>query len=133
MAIGGSDFHLDSAVLRIHAADAELSHSFVDVAQDLKRPNVRRVAGLEIDRLPNPTGGGVPSPLLAHRLLGVVHRIFDAQYQKSMAAPTPRALLRARLSGRASLSRFQRFGQIKLKRRVPPFVVAQMHAIAPAI
>src|SRR5439155_10000765 len=66
-----------------------------------------------------PADGGVPAPLLADGLLVVVHRIFHAQHDQAGAM--------------AVAGRIERVGKIELKRRVTPFVVAEMASVAPAI
>ena len=76
------------------------------------------MARLQINGLPNAAGGGVPAPLFSHRLLGVVHRVFDAQDDEREAF--------ARLF-------LQGVRQIKLKRSVAAFVMAEVLAVAPAI
>ena len=75
-------------------------------------------ARLEVNCLPDAAGGRVPAPLLAHRLLRVVHRVFHAQDQQPSFT---------------SAAGVQRFGQVELEGGVAPFVVAQVNPVAPGV
>ena len=86
---------------------------------DAKTINVRNVPGLDENGLPNTAGGGVPAPLFSHRLLGVIHRVLNAQDQ---------------LTGTCAIGlRFERISKIKLERSVTALVVTEMFTIAPAV
>src|SRR5579883_1081021 len=73
-------------------------------------------ARLQVNGLPDAARGCVPAPLLADRLLGVVHRVLDPQDNE----------------GGFGFG-FERIGNIKLERRVPAFMRADMPAVAPAV
>ena len=67
--------------------------------------------------MPDTAGRGVPAPLFADRLLGVIHWIFNPKNE----------------AGFAGAIRFHRVREIELKRRVAVLVVAEMFAVTPAI
>src|SRR5437879_1221264 len=81
--------------------------------------NMGGTAWLDKNGLPDSARGRVPAPLLAHRLLVVIHRIFDSEHQPT--APTPIAQFR------------QSLRQIEFKRRVAALMMAEMAAVAPAV
>ena len=68
-----------------------------------------RMARLHIDSLPDAAGCGVPMPLFANWLLGIIHRIFDAQ--DNQGAPGFFRII-------------QSLSQIEFKGRVAAFVMA---------
>src|SRR5205085_3620414 len=104
-------------IVRSHASELEASGSRLNIGADTKGADVRFVPRFKIDRLPDAAGGGVPIPLLAYRLLGVVHRLLDPQDDQRLA-PT-------RHIG-------QSFREIEFERRITAFMFPQVNAIAPA-
>ena len=91
----------------------------IDVRPNAKTADVRGVPRLDENRLPDAARCRVPVPLLADRLLFVVHWVFNAKDQNRAA--------------RSVRQRFQGVRQVELERVVAAFVMPQVDAVAPAI
>ena len=94
------NFHL-VAVAYFRAREQESRRGRVDVRDDAEGPQMGCVAGLDEHGLPDTAGRRVPLPLFANGLLGVIHRVLDAQDDDA-----------------ASIG-VERIGQVELERRVP--------------
>ena len=120
-AAGRADFHFHGvARMRRGAGQMEVRRAVVEVRRDAEGQQVRGVARLEEDGLPDAAGRRVPAPLFADGLLGVVHRVFHAQHDHRAGKP-----VRVRLA--------EGVGQVELERRVAALVVAERLAVAPAV
>ena len=102
------------AVRGAGARDQERRRARVDVGRDAERADVARVAGFHENGLPDAAGGGVPVPLLADGLLGVVHGVLHAQDQDAATVGV------------------ERVGQVELERVVATLVPPERLAVAPA-
>src|SRR4051794_25846784 len=93
-----------AAVAGIRTGDAKASGARINVCIKAEAVDVSRTARLDKDCLPDAAGGRVPTPLFAHRLLVIVHRVLDAQDQP----PVTRSIRRF----------LQGVGQVEFKGRI---------------
>src|SRR5689334_704806 len=79
------NYDFDLAIMHsIKAGNPQLHRAGVDVRQESEGFDVGFMAGLDEDGLPDAAGGGVPAPLFADGLFGIIHRVFDTEHQQPM-------------------------------------------------
>jgi len=103
----------------VAADDFKAGVTGVDVGGNPKAIDVNRRARFEPDCLPNAAGGGVPFPLFADGLLGIVHRILNADHE--------RGVLIAVVGG------FERVGDVEFVREIAAFAMADVLAVHPNV
>src|SRR2546430_11460697 len=82
-AVSGGTCNFKREVASAQYENFKMSLCFHNVGCDFKASDKTAGARLNEDGLPDPTGTAVPAPLLANRLIIIVHRVFHPLYNRA--------------------------------------------------
>ena len=79
--LGRQDFDFHRAIMvRVDTVNLQPRAAVGNIGYNPKGSDMRLASRFKENSLPDAAGRGVPTPLFAHGLLGILHRIFDPQH-----------------------------------------------------